>query len=127
LPRRKQTPRRKQCRRTTFRRRRSEPSASPLNQCRLHLSALTAVLFRKLSTSVEEEASNKALLTDLTERERSAADDVAEKKSTLANERGEREREIAAGEAASLKLKVELDDLAQSNASKMVRLRRVLL
>lgn len=79
------------------------------------LSDLTLVMFRKLSTTVEEEAASANQLTELTERERSAEDEREALNQTLRMQRAERERELSLMEQQSSKLKQELHDIQQSN------------
>lgn len=84
-----------------------------------NLSDLTAVMFRKLSTTVEEEITNKNLLHDLTERERSAEDERDALQQTLEMQRGERDREVSVLDQTLTKLRAELQDITQSNQMEM--------
>jgi len=79
-----------------------------------NLEDLTKVMFRKLSTTVEEEITNKNLLQDLTDRERTAEDERDALQQTLEMQRGERDREGAVLDQMSTKLRAELQDITQS-------------
>ena len=76
-------------------------------------------MFRKLSTTVEEEMTNKNLLQDLTERERTAEDERDALQQTLEMQRGERDREVAVLDQTLTKLRAELQDITQSNQMEM--------
>lgn len=74
----------------------TQQRSSHFLSCLSNLSDLTAVMFRKLSTTVEEEITNKNLLQDLTDRERTAEDERDALQQTLEMQRGERDREVRA-------------------------------
>ena len=84
-----------------------------------NLEDLTKVMFRKLSTTVEEEITNKNLLQDLTDRERTAEDERDALQQTLEMQRGERDREVAVLDQTLTKLRAELQDITQSNQMEM--------
>ena len=87
------------------------------NFSRFHsfLSDLTLVTYRKLATTVEEEATSKTRMHDLVERERSAEDERNALQQTLQVQRIERERETSSMEQLTTKLKAELHDITQNN------------
>mmetsp|Transcript_31818 Transcript_31818/g.103384 ORF Transcript_31818/g.103384 Transcript_31818/m.103384 type:complete len:273 (-) Transcript_31818:751-1569(-) len=93
-------------------------SAHLLN-CQQYLSDLTAVIFRRLSTTVEEETANKHMLHELTEKERNAAEEASALQETLETQRTEREREVSVQDQTLTKLRAELHDITQTNQSKM--------
>lgn len=88
------------------------------------LSDLTHVMFRKLSTTVEEEATSKNLLHDLSERERSAEDERDALHQTLQLNRAERDRELSTMDQLITKLRAELHDITQSNQMEMESIRQ---
>lgn len=84
-----------------------------------NLRELKAITFRKLSTTVEEDAANKRLLQELTEKERQAAEEATALQQTLETQRAEREREISAQEETLAKLRAELDEVTTKSEAKM--------
>lgn len=84
-----------------------------------HLQDLTAVMYRKLATTVEEEVANKGLLHDLSERERSAEEERDRLQQSLEMQRTEREREVSSLEQSLAKLRAELSDITHSNSMEM--------
>ncbi|KAJ8600908.1 hypothetical protein CTAYLR_005048 [Chrysophaeum taylorii] len=87
------------------------------------LSELTAITFRKLSTTVEEEQANKRMLHELTEKERRASEEAAALQQTLEQQRAERDREVSAQEQMLAKLRAELDEVTRTNDAKMASFR----
>ena len=81
-------------------------------------------MFRKLSTTVEEEATSKNLLHDLSERERSAEDERDALHQTLQLNRAERDRELSTMDQLITKLRAELHDITQSNQMEMESIRQ---
>ena len=78
-----------------FKRRPTKSRSNEFVSCQQFLSDLTAVMFRKLSTTVEEETTNNSTLHDLTERERFAAEEATALQKTLEAQRAERDRSSA--------------------------------
>jgi len=72
------------------------------------LADLTKVAFQKLATTVEEEATSKALMHELVERERGAEDERNALSATLALQRAERAKEAEAVDELEEKLRTEL-------------------
>jgi hypothetical protein len=72
------------------------------------LADLAKVSFQKLATTVEEEATSKALMHELVERERGAEDERNALSATLALQRAERAKEAEALNELEEKLRTEL-------------------
>jgi hypothetical protein len=72
------------------------------------LADIRGVTFKKLATTVEEEATSKTLMHELAERERGAEDERDALSATLAVQRGERAKEAGALGDLEAKLRAEL-------------------
>ena len=79
------------------------------------LSDLTIVTYRKLATTMEEEATSETRMHDLIERERSAEDERDALQKTLQVQRIERDQEASSIDSLMTKLKAELHDITQNN------------
>lgn len=79
------------------------------------LSALAGIAFRKLSTTVEEEATNELTLRELTDRSKSAEKDRDSLQQNLGFQRAEKDREVASLGQQISKLRAELNDCERSN------------
>ncbi|CAM9609009.1 unnamed protein product [Ectocarpus sp. 12 AP-2014] len=84
-----------------------------------YLSDLTGIMYRRLSTTVEEETANKNLLHDLTECEKLAEDERDALHQTLHATRTEKEREVSALGATIKKRREELQEVTHTNAVEM--------
>mmetsp|Transcript_15353 Transcript_15353/g.46034 ORF Transcript_15353/g.46034 Transcript_15353/m.46034 type:complete len:225 (+) Transcript_15353:688-1362(+) len=73
------------------------------------------IMFRQLSTTVEEETANSNMMQELTEKEKSAAQEVIALKRTLEMHRTERDQEVSALDRTLTKLRAELHELMQDN------------
>jgi len=81
------------------------------------LADLKKVAFQKLATTVEEEATSKALMHELVERERGAEDERNALSATLAQQREERRKEAEALNELEEKLRAELASVAASTSA----------
>ncbi|CAM9844625.1 unnamed protein product, partial [Phaeothamnion confervicola] len=81
-----------------------------------YVEELSAMAFRRLSTTVEEEAASRNLLRDLTERERLAEDERDMLTARLAATRADKDRESGALQALLAKAGAELREVTQANA-----------
>ncbi|CAM9793768.1 unnamed protein product, partial [Hapterophycus canaliculatus] len=84
-----------------------------------YLSDLTGIMYRRLSTTVEEETANKNLLQELTECEKLAEDERDALQQTLHATRTEKEREVSALGATIKKRREELQEVTHTNAVEM--------
>ncbi|CAN0374023.1 unnamed protein product [Pylaiella littoralis] len=84
-----------------------------------YLSDLTGIMYRRLSTTVEEETANKNLLHDLTECEKLAEDERDALQQTLHATRTEKEREVGALATTIKKRREELQEVTHTNAVEM--------
>lgn len=85
--------------------------------CR-YLSDLTAVTFRQLSTTVEEGIANANMLQELTEKERSAAEEAAALRQNLETRRAEYSQEVSALAQTLTKMRAELHDIIKKKQAK---------
>jgi hypothetical protein len=81
------------------------------------LADLKKVAFQKLATTVEEEATSKALMHELVERERGAEDERNALSATLAQQREERTKEAEALNELEEKLRAELASVEASTSA----------
>ena len=79
------------------------------------LGELAGIAFRKLSTTVEEEATNALTLRELTDRSKSAEKDRDSLQQNLGFQRAEKDREVASLGQQISKLRAELNDCERSN------------
>ncbi|CAN0120418.1 unnamed protein product, partial [Scytosiphon promiscuus] len=84
-----------------------------------YLSDLTGIMYRRLSTTVEEETAKKNLLHNLTECEKLAEDERDALQQTLHATRTEKEREVSALGATIKKRREELQEVTHTNAVEM--------
>ena len=88
---------------------------SPILSFSTYLQDLAAITFRRLSTTVEEEATHATTLTELTEKEKTAEKDRESLAASLEFQRAEKEREVASLGSHISKLRAELHDITRSN------------
>jgi len=81
------------------------------------LADLRGITFKKLATTVEEEATSKTLMHELVERERGAEDERNALSATLAVQREERAKEAGALGDLEAKLRAELAMITEINAA----------
>ena len=98
---------------------RSESSSDEFTKFIHYLNELKSHVHLKLTTTVEEEAANRTLLHDLTEKERQTEESRDALQSQLAEIREEKERVTFGLDQTLRKLQVELQDLNQSNRVEM--------
>lgn len=79
------------------------------------LSELKAMMYRKLATTVEEDLRSSTLLRELTEKRKTAQDELETLSKNLVNEQKEKERETSALEKILNKLQSELTTLTKSS------------
>lgn len=89
-----------------------------LTGCQRYLSDLTAVTFRQLSTTVEEGIANAHMLQELTEKERSAAEEAAALRQNLETRRAEYSQEVSALAQTLAKMRAELHDIIKKKQAK---------
>jgi len=82
--------------------------------CLKALKELTDVTLRKMSTTVEDENSQKNLLRDVTQKEKGAEEDRATLQAQLNMERKEKERDVAQLDMKRLKLMKELQEITEN-------------
>ncbi|CAM9655835.1 unnamed protein product [Chrysoparadoxa australica] len=100
-----------------------QPRAQGLLQFKQYLSDLTTIMYRRLSTTVEEEQANKNLLRDLTQREKLAEDERDSLQQTLDAARTEREGEVNGLELAIRRLQSELQEVTEETAQELESIR----
>jgi len=95
--------------------RRSVPPPPEVQSFVTYISQLKDIMYRKLSTTVEEETLNRNLLYDLTERERQMSENRDVLREQLESERGEKEKVTLSLEQTIRKLETELNNSTQAN------------
>lgn len=98
---------------------RPEARAEDFTKLIQYLNELKSHVHAKLTATVEEEAANRALLHDLTEKERIASESLEALKAQLNETREEKERVTFALDQTLRKLQLELQDLTQQNKIEM--------
>lgn len=92
----------------------TQERSQPFLACVKALSELTKVTFDKLSTTVEDETSQKTILRDVTDREKVAEEQRSTLQAQLDQEKKEKEKECAALEKKLQKLKNELREISEN-------------
>lgn len=98
---------------------RPEARAEDFTKLIQYLNELKSHVHAKLTATVEEEAANRSLLHDLTEKERIASESLEALKAQLNETREEKERVTFALDQTLRKLQLELQDLTQQNKIEM--------
>mmetsp|Transcript_6285 Transcript_6285/g.24488 ORF Transcript_6285/g.24488 Transcript_6285/m.24488 type:complete len:373 (-) Transcript_6285:7-1125(-) len=88
------------------------------------LSQLKSITFRHLSTTIEEETTNRELLHDLDERMQRAERQRERLQASLDRLRTERDREVAVLDQTLSKLEAERQDLSQSNHAEIATIEK---
>jgi len=104
----------------------NEERSSGFLQTITYLTELKDIMYRRLSTTVEEEASTRALLQELSAKEQSAEDEREALREVLRKQRAEKEREVAQLDAQLGRLRAELTELAAATKAETEEIREAL-
>ncbi|GMH85741.1 hypothetical protein TrST_g4801 [Triparma strigata] len=92
----------------------SSRSPALMNVCQ-YLQDLAAITFRRLSTTVEEEAANTKTLRELTDKQKLSEKDREGLQQNLEFQRAEKDKEVAMLGQTISKLRAELHDITRTN------------